>query len=145
MRVVLSPELTKNQINSLVSEGTELEVISYGNICVMTSEYCPAGSIVGGFCQEKACSRPCAKNDKYYLKDRMNMEFRVIPDNIDCQSRIFNSKTNSIETKDLNVDCIRLDFIDESVKEIQNAINTHKAGNKFSGDNYTNGNINRPV
>ena len=144
-KVILSPELTKTQINNISSSGLEIEVIAYGNVCVMTSEYCPIGSIVGGFCKEKACSKPCIKNDKYYLKDRMNIKFRVLSDNIDCQSRIFNSKINSIESKELNVDSIRLDFIDESIEEMQIAIDTHKTGKKFSGEKYTNGHFNRPV
>ncbi len=144
-KVVLSPELTKNQINNISSCGLETEVIAYGNICVMTSEYCPIGSIAGGFCKEKSCSKPCLKNDKYYLKDRMNMEFRVLSDNIDCQSRIFNSKINSIESKELNVDSIRLDFIDEDYNEMQLVIDTHKNGNKFSGEKYTNGHFSRSV
>ena len=144
-KIILSPELTKNQINNLNNTDIELEVIAYGNICVMTSEYCPIGSVDGGFCKNKACSKPCLKNTKYFLKDRMNMNFRVLSDNIDCQSRIFNSKINSIETKELNIDSIRLDFIDESFDEIQKAIDTHKNGNKFSGEAYTNGHFNRPV
>ncbi len=144
-KVILSPELTKSQINKISSSGIDVEVIAYGNICVMTSEYCPIGSIDGGFCKSKACSKPCLNNFKYYLKDRMNMEFRVISDNIDCQSRIFNSKINSIETRELNIDSIRLDFIDESFDEIQKAIDTHKNGNRLSGEAYTNGHFNRPV
>ena len=75
----------------------------------------------------------------------MNMLFIVIPDNIDCQSRIFNSKTNSIETKDLNVYSIRLDFIDETIEEMQEAINTHLGGNRLNGEKYTNGHFSRPV
>ena len=142
-KIVLSPELTKNQINEIYASNKE--IIAYGNICVITSEYCPVGSVAGGFCKSKACSKPCLKNDKYYLKDRMNMNFRVIPDNIDCQSRIFNCKTNSIETNELNVDSIRLDFIDETVEEMQEAIDTHLSGKKLSGENYTNGHFNRPV
>ncbi len=73
------------------------------------------------------------------------MEFRVLSDNIDCQSRIFNSKINSIESKELNVDSIRLDFIDEDYNEMQLVIDTHKNGNKFSGEKYTNGHFSRSV
>ena len=111
----------------------------------MTSEYCPVGSVAGGFCKNKACSKPCTKNIKYYLKDRMNALFRVIPDNIDCQSRIYNSKINSIETKELYVDSIRLDFIDEDFEETQKIIDIHKDGNKVSCDRYTNGHFVRSV
>ena len=96
-------------------------------------------------CAGKKCSMPCLKNDKYFLRDRMNMEFRVISDNIDCQSQLFNSKICSIESNNLNVDSIRLDIIDENAIEVQNIINTHKAGRKLSGEKYTNGHVNRPV
>lgn len=146
-KVILSVELTKNQINNIAKncDNIELEVIAYGNTCVMTSEYCPVGSILGGFCKTKECSKPCIRGDRFYLKDRMGVNFRVLPDNIDCQSRIFNSKITSFEANGLNVNSIRLDFIDENFEEAQRAINIHKAGNKISGDEYTNGHINRPV
>ena len=73
------------------------------------------------------------------------MDFTVIPDNIDCQSRIFNSKTNSIETNDLNVDSLRVDIIDEVQEEIISIIENVKNDIKYSGTQYTNGHINRPV
>lgn len=144
-KVILSQELTQNQINFLGDTGIKREAIVYGNTCVMTSEYCPIGCIAGGFYAGKKCSMPCLKNDKYFLRDRMNMEFRVISDNIDCQSQLFNSKICSIESNNLNVDSIRLDIIDENAIEVQNIINTHKAGRKLSGVKYTNGHVNRPV
>lgn len=150
-KVILSPELTKYQINSLQNcfnesfKKIDLEIIAYGNICVMTSEYCPVGSLVGKLSSTQKCSMPCLKSDKYYLRDRMNMDFRVLPDNIDCQARIYNSKTTSIETSDLNVDSIRIDILEESFTEIQKIIDTHKKGKKISGEQYTNGHLNRPV
>ena len=39
----------------------------------------------------------------------------------------------------------RIDVIDESISEIQKITDTHKKGNKLSGEIYTNGHINRPV
>lgn len=150
LKVILSPELTEKQINSLGDELSR-EIIAYGNTCVMTSEYCPLGSIVGGFTATQKCSAPCAacykkeNPDKYYLRDRMNIDFRILPDNTDCQARVFNSKITSIETQNLNVDSIRIDSIDESVSELQHAIDIHKIGKKLSGEIYTNGHLNRPV
>lgn len=149
-KITLSPELAKHQINSL-GGNLKREIIAYGNTCVMTSEYCPIGAIAGKFTSKNKCSMPCKdcydnKNpDKYYLRDRMNMDFRILPDNIDCQSRIFNTKITSIETSDLNIDGIRLDIIDEPTLEIQKIIDTHCSGKKLSGENYTNGHLNRPV
>ena len=143
-KIILSPELTRNQINSL-GGNLKREIIAYGKTCVMTSEYCPIGSIAGGFSKNNKCSMPCIKNDTYYLRDRLNMDFRVIPDNIDCQSRIFNSKITSVETNNLNIDSIRIDVIDENIQEVQHIIDTHKKGKKLSGEKYTNGHINRGV
>lgn len=144
-KVILSPELSKPQLNAL-GDDLKREIVAYGNTCVMTSEHCPIGSICGDFNGTNKCSMPCTKPlDKYYLKDRMNFNFRIISDNIDCQSQIFNTKITSIETKDLNVDSIRIDIIDESVGQAQEIINIHKQGKKMSGENYTNGHINRPV
>ena len=67
------------------------------------------------------------------------MNFRVIPDNIDCMSTIYNTKTTSIESKNLKITSIRIDVIDEGISEIQKIIDTHKKGNKLSGEKYTNG------
>ena len=111
----------------------------------MTSEHCPIGNIAGSFCNAKKCSMPCLKDNKYFLKDRLSMNFRIIPDNIDCQSTLYNAKITSIESKNLNIDSIRIDIIDESASEIQKIIDTHKLGKKLSGEIYTNGHINRPV
>ncbi len=143
-KVMVSPELTKDQINSL-SADIPLEVMVYGKQVVMTSEHCPVGSIVGGFSSEKACSKPCMKGDSFYLKDRLGMKFRVLPDNIDCQSQIFNSKITSIESKELNVDSILISILEEDPSEIANIIKVHLGGNKLSGEDYTNGHMNRPV
>ncbi len=148
-KIILSPELTKVQINGISKNtsnlGINIEVIAYGNVCVMNSEYCPIGSLAGGFSKNTQCSKPCLKNELYYLKDRMSMQFRVLSDNIDCQSKIFNSKKNSIETNSLDADSIRLDFLDENIKTAQYAIDVHKEGNKLSGEEYTNGHFARPV
>ena len=143
-KVILSSELTKEQINSL-SSTIPLEYTVYGYQVVMTSEHCPIGSIAGDFHKNHPCSKPCLKNDCYYLKDRLGMKFRVISDNIDCQSQIYNSKITSIESKDLNVNSIRINLLDEKPDMIQQIIDTHLKGNKLSGEEYTNGHINRPV
>ena len=143
-KIILSPELTKEQISSLSSD-IDLEYIVYGKQVVMTSEHCPVGSIIGGFTKNAICKKPCLKNDFFYLKDRLGMKFQVLPDNIDCQSQIFNSKITSIESHDLNIDSIRIDILNEDINDIQTIIDTHLQGKKLSGECYTNGHINRPV
>ena len=111
----------------------------------MTSEHCPVGNVIGKFSKDNKCSKPCLSENKFFLKDRLNMKFRIIPDNIDCQSTIYNAKTTSIESKNLKINSIRIDVLDENILEIQKIIDTHLKGNKLSGENYTNGHINRPV
>ena len=75
----------------------------------------------------------------------MNFKFRVVPNNIQTITTIYNSKTNSIDTHDLNVDYLRIDILDETIDEINNIIGTVKSHNKLEGKDFTNGNINRIV
>ena len=73
------------------------------------------------------------------------MKFRVIPDNIDCESTIYNSKITSIAANELNINSIRIDILDENINDVQKIINTHLKGEKLSGEEYTNGHMNREV
>ena len=75
----------------------------------------------------------------------MGILFRVIPDNIQTISTIYNSKTTSIEFKDFNINFARIDILDENIKEINNIIYTVKTSSRFEGKNYTNGNIRRNI
>ena len=87
----------------------------------------------------------CKLNSRFYLKDRMNFNFRIISDDIDTVTTIYNSKTTSISSKDFNVSSVRIDILDESIDEINNIINSVKLANKLEGKNYTNGNLNRQI
>ena len=63
------------------------------------------------------------------------MKFRILPDNIQSVTTIFNSKTTSIPPKDFN----------ESIDEINYAIKLVKEGKRFEGKDFTNGNLNRII
>lgn len=142
--VTISPELNKEEINN-ISENTknDTELIVYGNIPVMTSNYCLFGT--ANKCHSD-CTQKCKNaNNKYYLKDRMNFKFRVIPDPMQTITTIYNSKTNSIDTHDINIDNLRIDILDESIDEINHIVATVKEHNKLEGKDYTNGNLNRCV
>ena len=67
------------------------------------------------------------------------MKFRILPDNIQSVTTIFNSKTTSISPKDFNVDFARIDILDESIDEINYAIKLVKEGKRFEGKDFTNG------
>ena len=73
------------------------------------------------------------------------MKFRVLPDNIQSITTIFNSKTTSISSRDFNIDFARIDILDESMDEINNIINTVKSNNRLEGKEYTNANLNREI
>lgn len=75
----------------------------------------------------------------------MNINFRVIPDNIDTITTIYNSKITSITTGEFNVSSLRIDILDESIEEINNIINTVKSRKKLEGKIYTNGNLQREI
>lgn len=141
--ITISPELDEEGILSICNNtGSLKELIVYGNIPVMTTSYCPLGK--SNKCY-KGCSKKCEKNSKFYLKDRMNMLFRMIPDSSQTISTIYNSKTTSIEYQNFNIDFARIDILDEDIEQINNIIKTVKTGNRFEGKNYTNGNLKRKI
>jgi len=129
--VTLSVELTLNQIRNLADiSGMSKEVTVYGRIPLMTSEYCPVGSIAGGFGSKTKCSVACEKGE-YCLKDRTGTKFPVLCDRIDCRSTIFNSNVLLLEENidkisESGVDIIRLNFTDETYEEMNGIVNMHR-------------------
>lgn len=73
------------------------------------------------------------------------MNFRVLFDNIQCVSTIFNSKITSISMQNFDVDCARIDILDENVDEINFIVGQVLDGKRLEGKIYTNGNLNREV
>ena len=71
--------------------------------------------------------------------------FPILPDNLQTVTTIYNSKITAITHNDLNINFVRIDILDETPLEIENIVNTVKAGRKIEGNSYTNGNINREV
>lgn len=142
-RFTISPELNKETINELATM-TNQELIVYGRTPLMNMNYCPIGN--SNHCYP-TCQAKCSTENNYYLKDRMNFKFPLIPDKIQTVSTLYNSKITSISPNDFsNIRSLRIDILEEStLSEIQNIINTVKSGNRFEGQNYTNGNLNKLV
>ena len=139
--VTLSPELNKIDLQELASTSTEL--IVYGKTPLMNSSYCLLGKINQCY---TSCKHLCNNSsEKFYLKDRLGFLFRIVPDNIDTVTTIYNSKITSIEHKDVNVASVRIDILDESIDEINSIINVVISGNKLEGNEYTNANFNREI
>ena len=142
-KFTLSPELDRETLLNLSNSNKNAELIVYGKIPVMNSNYCVLG-------RSNKCYKECTKNcqnlnKKFYLKDRLNLKFRVIPDNIDTISTIYNSKITSITWKDFNVDNLRIDILDENIDTINLIISKVLNNKRFEGKNYTNANLNKKI
>lgn len=133
---------TENALYTKNNTSKNTELIVYGRIPLMNSNYCLLGKTNKCY---SSCSHLCNSSNKFYLKDRLGFLFRVIPDNVETVTTIFNSKITSIEHKDIDVSSIRIDILDETIEEINSIINVAKTGNKLEGTDYTNGNFNREV
>lgn len=145
-RFTISPELNKETILDLTSSNTEVlasELIVYGKTPLMNMNYCLLGK--ANKCYPN-CDAKCNSCNRYYLKDRLGLNFEVIPDNIQTVTTIYNSKTTSIESTDfVSTNVFRIDIIDESIDDINNIVSVVKSGNRFEGKDFTNGNLNREV
>lgn len=137
-RFTISPELDKNSISKVIEECTNTEMIVYGKIPVMTSNYCVLGN--SNKCNSK-CNMICNKDS--YLQDRLGFKFRVISNN--SVSTIYNCKTISILHKDFNINVARLDILDEPINEINTIISNIINGKRCEGKEFTNGNLNREI
>ena len=85
------------------------------------------------------CLARCTTNNKYYLKDRLNLNFPIMPDNIQTVTTLFNSKITSIPSNDFNVNSVRIDILDEDIEEINKVIETVKSKKRLEGRDYTSG------
>ena len=139
--ITLSPELNKTDIDNF-TDYFNTEFIIYGNLPVMNSNYCLLGRTNKCY---PDCLMTCKSSNKYYLKDRMGFLFRIIPDNIQTVTTIYNSKTTFLDVNNLNVNSLRIDILDENIDEINKIIDCIKNGTRFEGQGYTNGNFNRYV
>ncbi len=139
--ITLSPELNKGNIDNICN-GLNSELIVYGNTPLMHMKYCLLGN--SNQCYPE-CSGNCNSEHKYYLKDRMGFSMRIIPDNLQTITTIYNTKITSLASSDLNINYARIDIIDEDINTINQIIRTTKQGKRLEGADYTNGNINRDV
>ena len=146
----LSVELNKKEIKETVCKtSVPLQVLCYGKIELMVSEYCAAGSILGGRSGSKDCSGVC-KEGEYYIKDRTGTEFLIKNDKF-CRSYIYNSvplnlSDNICELKNIGINHYRMDFTDENYDETFKIINGFQNFSDTSFiDKYTRGHYKRGV
>lgn len=142
-RYTISPELNREIIYDL-STCVDLpnELILYGRTPLLNMNYCLLGETDKCY---PTCKQKCITNNVYELKDRLHMKFRILPDNIQTVTTIFNSKITSIYPKEFNIDYARIDILDETIEEINEIINRVHNNQRFDGNNYTNGNLNKEI
>lgn len=86
--VTLSPELEHSQLESL-AKWPKTELLAFGDLEMMVSEYCPVGATLGGK-KGTRCSVPCVK-EPHYLRDRLKYDFPIETD-LDCRMHLYNVK-----------------------------------------------------
>lgn len=94
-RVVLSPELTLDQISKMgFFKELPGECIVHGTLPLMITEHCTIGNLLGKEHIKRGCPMPCIKGT-FGLKDRMNMVFPLETDE-NCRMYVYNSKTHNL-------------------------------------------------
>ena len=142
-RVMLSPELDESNLKNIANNSIiPTEVLVYGKLVLMNIGYCLLGS--SNLCYPR-CDMKCKENSKFYLKDRLNMNFRLIPDSIQTISTLYNSKINSISYSNIKPNFVRISILDENIDEINEIIKCVKNDKPFTGSNFTKGNFNKTV
>lgn len=159
-RVMLSPELDKDTLQDLCMHSPiPTEAIVYGRVPVMNTGYCFLGKSNKCYptctkqcsscnlheAQDKDESQSLSQYTRFYLKDRLGYNFRIVPDNLQTVTTIYNSKILSIPFNDIPIKSCLISILDENIDEINNIIDTIKSGNTLSGKEYTYGNFNKLV
>lgn len=143
IRYTISPELDKATVDSLCNCNIlDNELIVYGKVPVLNMNYCLLGETDKCY---PTCKQRCNSTNSYILKDRLNMTFEILPDNIQTVTTIYNSKITSISPADFNISIARIDILDENIDEINNVVLKVKSGERLEGKDYTNGNLNREI
>ena len=150
--ITLSPELNSSQIQKIVNKNdTELNLISYGRLPVMTMKHCPF-SVIKNCKDEKSC--PTCKYKNYLLRDEKNVDFEVLRQN--TFTEIFNSYpilldgyVNKLLDNKVNLLILADEFTDEIIKLYKNyKEDDFKKIKKKLEDKYqqvTKGHINRGI
>ena len=137
-----SPELNKQELNELLSSSNICsEVFVYGNLPLMTMQYCPISH--ANHCPEN-CPKMCEKSN-YELKDRMGFKFKIKQDNSQTITTLYNSKTTFIPSNDLSCNVVCVSFLDETLDEREKVIDAVICCSRLEGDKYTNGNMMKEV
>ena len=115
--ITLSPEFQQDELMEI--SDSKSEVIVYGKIPLMTMSYCLLGK--SNMCY-KECKKLCKTDYKFFLNDRYNFKFRVISDNLQTLTTIYNSRNIELYKNNPQFASLRFDFLDETIEEINKII-----------------------
>ena len=129
--VTLSPELSLKEMKKLtMMKKPTTEIIVYGYLPMMISEYCPIGAVERKFDFSQSCEAKCSQRN-YGLLDRKEMVEPIETDSDSCRSIIYNSQPLHLlnylnEIKKTGSENIRLNFTIETEEEIIKVIEDYK-------------------
>ncbi len=146
----LSVELSRGEIRNVLNNTKySAQILMYGKIELMVSEYCAIGSTFGGKTASKNCNSSC-EHGEYCIIDRKNIKFPIKTDKF-CRSHIYNSVSLNLisdmkEVRNMGIKSFRLDFLDESYEQTKNILKAF-ISEKWSGDfsEFTRGSYKRGV
>ncbi|WP_018248448.1 DUF3656 domain-containing U32 family peptidase [Orenia marismortui] len=130
--VILSPELNLKEIKNIANyNNINKEVIIYGHLPMMITEYCAIASVHKGFDSDKDCNHECLTAN-YGLLDRKGMVAPIEADANTCRTIIYNSQPLYLvdhfdEIMNSGCQSYRLDFVLEDQEEIIEVIKAYKA------------------
>ena len=110
--LTLSPELKEFDFDKFSNQ----DIIIYGKIPVMTNQYCYLGKSTKCY---NTCEKKCNSSNNYYLVDRFNCKYRIIPDNKSTITTIFNHKPLKINYNQIHSNNYRIDILDENIEQIK--------------------------
>lgn len=145
-KVVLSPELTLNQIKKLHRpHDMKIECIVHGQLPVMISEYCPFKNKKTACVRSGSSSSCLYKNKKVVLQDKAGYNFPVQMD-AQCRMILFNSKELCLyshleEFTETGIDSLRIEAVGRSAAYIgkvvslyRHVLDSYKKGTPLNGD-----------
>jgi putative protease len=135
--LVLSPELNLQEIKEIARyNNIAKELIIYGHLPMMITEYCPIGTVKNEFSSKKKCQGECSKGS-YGLLDRKRMVAPIEANPNSCATIIYNSQPLYLieyldEISLTGCQSYRLDFILEDKEEVLEVIRAYQA--KLKGE-----------
>ncbi|ODA39769.1 U32 family peptidase [Desulfosporosinus sp. BG] len=122
-KVTLSPEVHHEQLAHL-AKWPAVELLAFGDLEMMVSEYCPIGSTLGGKKGER-CAGTCVK-EPHYLRDRLRYDFPVETDQ-ECRMHLFNVKILNLyeelaQIRRMGISTVRLQLTRQTPEQVRQIV-----------------------